>query len=275
MHSWFRFRRFFLAFALLAPACLLHAQEATALLLRLEGVEAEFRAAYAPGALARALRAESDDAQGLDLLDAAASQAFRPDAALAAIGRAVAAAGGDAPQDGAAARAVARLETLRRDYAAMADAQREAFLTRHLAQPPHAPRSELLARMAVIDLREIDRSNQLLLRAVLRTLRREGPGQIAGLPEPMLAAAVDALWSRGTTSQRARNQIGVAREFERLRHQALLAALPDADVAALLTWRSGEGAEAQRRALVDSYREEVKAGGLRTIRALVRAWPRR
>jgi len=275
MHSWFRFRRFVLAFALLTPACFLHAQEATALLLRLEAVEAEFKAAYAPGALARTLRAQSGEAQGLDLLDAAASKAFRPDAALAAIGRAVAAAKGDAVAGQAAVRAVARLQALRRSYGAMDERQREAFLSRHLSKPVDARRSDLLARMAVVDLREIDRSNQLLLEAVLRTLRREGPGQIEGLPEPMLIAALDALWARGTTSQRARNQIAVAREFERLRHQALLAALPDADVAALLAWRSGEGAEAQRRALVDSYREEVKAGGLRTIRALVRAWPRR
>ena len=66
----------------------------------------------------------------------------------------------------------------------------------------------------------------------------------------------------------------VAREFEKQVTQALLAALPDADVAALLAWRNDPQAAAEREALVGTYRAEVKGSGGVALRTLVRAWPR-
>ena len=66
----------------------------------------------------------------------------------------------------------------------------------------------------------------------------------------------------------------VARELEKQVTQALLAALPDADVAALLAWRNDPHAAAEREALLGAYRAEVKAGGAVAIRTMVRGWPR-
>jgi len=76
------------------------------------------------------------------------------------------------------------------------------------------------------------------------------------------------------TSPRPRNLMTVAREFEKLVTQALLLALPDADVAALLAWRNEPQAAAEREALLGSYRAEVKGSGAVAIRTLVRSWGR-
>jgi hypothetical protein len=263
------------------------AQARAQALLTFEGVPARWQTAYAPGAVVRQQReamtpedrtaadASPEMRLGLKALDSAASPAFGADTSLAAIAAAVTAAGQDAaPVSSAALEAAQHLARLRADYAAMDDAGRAAFFTSHRAQPPDAARADLLARMAVGDLSEVDFSNQLLLGAVVRALVRDGPDQFAGLPDKTLDTAIDTLWSRGVTSQHSHNLMLVMREFERQITQALLAALPDADVAALLAWRSDAQADAEREALVGTYRSEVKAGGARAIRSLLRAWPR-
>jgi hypothetical protein len=133
---------------------------------------------------------------------------------------------------------------------------------------------ELLERMAVGEVREIDFSSQLLMSAVVKQLARGNGSQLSGLPDSTLDMALDTLWSRGVTSTRPRNLMIVAREFEKQVTQALIAALPDADVAALLAWRNDPQAAAEREALVGTYRAEVKGSGGVALRTLVKGWPR-
>lgn len=250
-------------------------------LLQFEGVSARYQASYAPGAVARGAKEllDPDDAaiagKALKALDAAASRAFNAKASVAAIRQEVDAAGkgGAAPSPEVRA-AVARLAKLRTDYAAMSEAGKAEFFNRERARPADPARTELLERMAVGEVREIDFSSQLLMSAVVKQLARGNGGQLSGLPDSTLDMALDTLWSRGVTSTRPRNLMTVAREFEKQITQALLAALPDADVAALLAWRNDPQAAAEREALVGTYRAEVKGSGGVALRTLVRAWPR-
>lgn len=257
------------------------AQDRAQVLLQFEGVQARYQAAYASGAVsrdARQLLEPSDQAiadKALQALDAAAARSFDVAASVAAIQQEVAAAGkgGAAPSPQAQA-AVARFSKLRADYAAMDDAGKLEFFNREQAKPADSARTELLERMAVADVREVDFSSQLLLSSVVKQLARGNASQFTSLPDRTLDMAVDTLWSRGVTSPRPRNLLIVAREFEKQVTQALLAALPDADVAALLAWRNDAQAAAEREALVGTYRAEVKASGGVAIRTLVRGWPR-
>lgn len=276
----FRLLPFLLAGLVLLPG-LARAQDRAQALLLFEGVQARYQAAYAPGAVARDARQllEAPDLaiadKALEALDGAAARAFDPAASVDAIRQEVAAAGrGGAAPGPQVQAAVARLAKLRADYAAMDDAAKVAFFNRERAKPADPVRAELLERMAVADLREVDFSSQLLMSAVVKQLARGNAAQYASLPDQMLEAALDTLWSRGVTSPRPRNLLIVAREFERQVTQALLAALPDADAAALLAWRNEPQAAAEREALVGTYRAEVKASGAVAIRTLVRGWPR-
>ena len=276
----FRLLPFLLAGLVLLPG-LARAQDRAQALLLFEGVQARYQAAYAPGAVARDARQllEAPDLaiadKALEALDGAAARAFDPAASVDAIRQEVAAAGrGGAAPGPQVQAAVARLAKLRADYAAMDDAAKVAFFNRERAKPADPVRAELLERMAVADLREVDFSSQLLMSAVVKQLARGNAAQYASLPDQMLEAALDTLWSRGVTSPRPRNLLIVAREFERQVTQALLAALPDADAAALLAWRNEPQAPAEREALVGTYRAEVKASGAVAIRTLVRGWPR-
>ncbi|MNP92793.1 hypothetical protein D3C85_53060 [compost metagenome] len=170
--------------------------------------------------------------------------------------------------------AVARLAKLRADYAAMDEPGKVTFFHQQHARPADPARVELLSRMTVAEAREIDFSSQLLMSAVVKQLARGNAGQFSSLPDRTLDTALDSLWSRGVTSPRPRNLMTVAREFEKLVTQALLLALPDADVAALLAWRNEPQAAAEREALLGSYRAEVKGSGAVAIRTLVRSWGR-
>ncbi|MGJ7603318.1 hypothetical protein ACSFA7_03170 [Variovorax sp. LT1R20] len=265
---------------LLAPA-MAWAQDRAQALMQFEGVQARYQAAYAPGAVSRDARQLLDPPdqaiadKALAALDTAASRSFDVKASVAAIQKEVAAAGkGGAAPSAQVLEAVARLAKLRADYAAMDDAAKVEFFNRERAKPADPARTELLERMAVADTREVDFSSQLLLSSVVKQLARGNAGQFTSLPDRTLDMAVDTLWSRGITSPRPRNLLTVAREFEKQVTQALLAALPDADVAALLAWRNDPQAAAEREALVGSYRAEVKGSGAVAIRTLVRGWPR-
>jgi len=265
---------------LLAPA-LASAQDRAQALMQFEGVQARYQGAYAPGAVsrdARQLLEPPDQAiagKALQALDAAAARSFDVAASVAAIQQEVAAAGrGGAAPGPQVQAAVARFSKLRADYAAMDDAGKLEFFNRERTKPADPARTELLERMAVADTREVDFSSQLLLSSVVKQLARGNAGQFTSLPDRTLDMAVDALWSRGITSPRPRNLLTVAREFEKQVTQALLAALPDADIAALLAWRNDPQGAAEREALVGAYRAEVKASGAVAIRTLVRGWPR-
>jgi len=257
------------------------AQDRAQVLMQFEGVQARYQAAYAPGAVSRDARLLLDPPdqaianKALQALDAAAARSFDVPASVAAIQQEVAAAGkgGAAPSPQVQA-AVARFAKLRADYAAIDDAGKLEFFNRERAKPADPARTELLERMAVADVREVDFSSQLLLSSVVKQLARGNAGQFTSLPDRTLDMAVDTLWSRGVTSPRPRNLLTVAREFEKQVTQALLAALPDADVAALLAWRNEPQAAAEREALVGTYRAEVKSSGAVAIRTLVRGWPR-
>ena len=278
-------RRFLLApvlllSLLLAPA-LASSQDRAQAQMQFEGVQARYQGAYAPGAVsrdARQLLEPPDQAiagKALQALDAAAARSFDVSASVAAVQQEVAAAGrGGAAPGPQVQAAVARLSKLRADYAAMDDAGKLEFFNRERAKPADPARTELLERMAVADTREVDFSSQLLLSSVVKQLARGNAGQFTSLPDRTLDMAVDTLWSRGITSPRPRNLLTVAREFEKQVTQALLAALPDADIAALLAWRNDPQAAAEREALVGAYRAEVKASGAVAIRTLVRGWPR-
>lgn len=265
---------------LLAPA-IAWAQDRAQALMQFEGVQARYQAAYAPGAVSRDARQLLDPPdqaiadKALAALDTAASRSFDVKASVAAIQQEVATAGkGGAAPSAQVLEAVARFAKLRADYAAMDDAAKVEFFNRERAKPADPVRTELLERMAVADAREVDFSSQLLLSSVVKQLARGNAGQFTSLPDRTLDMAVDTLWSRGITSPRPRNLLTVAREFEKQVTQALLAALPDADVAALLAWRNEPQAAAEREALVGAYRAEVKGSGAVAIRTLVRGWPR-
>jgi len=265
---------------LLAPA-IAWAQDRAQALMQFEGVQARYQAAYAPGAVSRDARQLLDPPdqaiadKALAALDTAASRSFEVKASVAAIQQEVATAGkGGAAPSAQVLEAVARFAKLRADYAAMDDAAKVEFFNRERAKPADPVRTELLERMAVADTREVDFSSQLLLSSVVKQLARGNAGQFTSLPDRTLDMAVDTLWSRGITSPRPRNLLTVAREFEKQVTQALLAALPDADVAALLAWRNDPQAAAEREALVGAYRAEVKGSGAVAIRTLVRGWPR-
>ncbi|MFS2162355.1 hypothetical protein [Variovorax sp. Root434] len=257
------------------------AQNRAEALLQFEGVQARYEASYAPGAVARGAREllEPDDQaiadKALKALDTAAGRAFNTKASVAAIQQEVALAGngGAAPSPQVLA-AVAHFVKLRTDYAAMTEAGKAEFFSRERAKPADPARTELLERMAVAEVREVDFSSQLLMSAVVKQLARGNGGQLSSLPDRTLDMALDTLWSRGVTSTRPRNLMIVAREFEKQVTQAQLAALPDADVAALLAWRNDPQAAAEREALVGTYRAEVKGSGAVALRTLVRAWPR-
>ena len=269
------------AAVLLAPAQARAQGRAEALLL-FEGVQARYQAAYAPGAVSRdahQLLEPPDQAiagKAFAALDRAAARAFDVAASVEAIRQEVAVAGqgGGAAPGPQVQAALARLAKLRADHAAMDEAAKAAFIQRQHAKPADAVRTELLQRMAVVELREVDFSSQLLLGAVVKQLARGNAGQYTALPDATLDMALDTLWSRGVTSPRPRNLLIVAQAFERQLAQALLAALPDADAAALLAWRSDAQAGAEREALVGAYRAEVKASGAVAIRTLLRGWPR-
>ncbi|WP_422087246.1 hypothetical protein [Variovorax sp.] len=257
------------------------AQSRAEALLQFEGVQARYQASYAPGAVARGAREllDPDDQaiadKALKALDAASSRAFSAKASLAVIQQEVASAGngGAAPSPQVLA-AVARFAKLRADYAAMSEAGKAEFFSRERAKPADPVRTELLERMAVGDVREIDFSSQLLMSAVVKQLARGNGGQLSALPDSTLDMALDTLWSRGVTSTRPRNLMIVAREFEKQITQALLAASPGEDVAALLAWRNEPQAAAEREALVGTYRAEVKGSGGVALRTLIRGWPR-
>lgn len=281
-----RLPRSFSSLFLLLPALLLApvlgwAQSRAEALLQFEGVQARYQASYAPGAVSRGAKEllDPDDqaiaGKALNALDKAAGRAFNVKASVAAIQQEVATAGngGAAPSPELRA-AVARFAKLRADYAAMSEAGKAEFFNRERARPADPARTELLERMAVGDVREIDFSSQLLMSAVVKQLARGNGGQLSGLPDSTLDMALDTLWSRGVTSTRPRNLMIVAREFEKQVTQALIAALPDADVAALLAWRNDPQAAAEREALVGTYRAEVKGSGGVALRTLVRGWPR-
>jgi hypothetical protein len=274
-------KRFIFVLSLLLVPAMAWAQDRAQALMQFEGVQARYQAAYAPGAVSRDARQLLDPPdqaiadKALAALDTAASRSFDVKASVAAIQQEVATAGkgGVAPSP-QVLEAVARLTKLRADYAAMDDAAKVEFFNRERAKPADPVRTELLERMAVADTREVDFSSQLLLSSVVKQLARGNAGQFTSLPDRTLDMAVDTLWSRGITSPRPRNLLTVAREFEKQVTQALLAALPDADVAALLAWRNDPQAAAEREALVGSYRAEVKGSGAVAIRTLVRGWPR-
>lgn len=272
---------FSLVFLLLLAPLTGWAQNRAEALLQFEGVPARYQASYAPGAVARGAKEllDPDDAaiadKALNALDKAAGRAFNAKASVAAIQQEVASAGhGAAAPSPEVLAAVARFVKLRTDYAAMSEAARAEFFNRERARPADPARTELLERMAVGDVREIDFSSQLLMSAVVKQLARGNGGQLSGLPDSTLDMALDTLWSRGVTSTRPRNLMIVAREFEKQITQALIAALPDADVAVLLAWRNEPQAAAEREALVGTYRAEVKGSGGVALRTLVRAWPR-
>jgi hypothetical protein len=269
------------ALALLLVPLAGRAQGRADALLQFEGVQARYEASYAPGAVARGAREllDADDqaiaGKALKALDTAAARAFNAKASVAAIRQEVAAAGNGGAAPGPELRAaVARFVKLRTDYVAMSEAGRAEFFNRERARPADPARTELLERMSVAEVREIDFSSQLLMSAVVKQLARGNGGQLSGLPDSTLEMALDQLWARGVTSTRPRNLMIVAREFEKQVTQALLAALPDADVAALLAWRNDPQAAAEREALVGTYRAEVKGSGGVALRTLVRAWPR-
>jgi hypothetical protein len=274
-------RRLALVLSLLLAPAVAWAQDRAQALLQFEGVQARYQAAYASGAVSRDARQLLDPPdqaiadKALAALDTAASRSFDVKASVAAIQQEVAAAGkgGTAPSP-QVLEAVAHLAKLRADYAAMSDVGKFEFFHRERAKPADPARTELLERMAVADTREVDFSSQLLLSSVVKQLARGNAGQFTSLPDRTLDMAVDTLWSRGITSPRPRNLLTVAREFEKQVTQALLAALPDADVAALLAWRNEPQAAAEREALVGTYRAEVKGSGAVAIRTLVRGWPR-
>ena len=274
-------KRFTFVLALLLAPAVAWAQDRAQALMQFEGVQARYQAAYAPGAVSRDARQLLDPPdqaiadKALAALDTAASRSFDVKASVAAIQQEVATAGkGGAAPSAQVLEAVARLAKLRADYAAMDDAAKVEFFNRERAKPADPARTELLERMAVADTREVDFSSQLLLSSVVKQLARGNAGQFTSLPDRTLDMAVDTLWSRGITSPRPRNLLTVAREFEKQVTQALLAALPDADVAALLAWRNDPQAAAEREALVGAYRAEVKGSGAVAIRTLVRGWPR-
>ncbi|MDP9992759.1 hypothetical protein J2W28_003301 [Variovorax boronicumulans] len=274
-------KRFTLVLSLLLAPAMAWAQDRAQALMQFEGVQARYQAAYAPGAVSRDARQLLDPPdqaiadKALAALGTAASRSFDIKASVAAIQQEVAAAGkGGAAPTPLVLEAVARFAKLRADYAAMDDAAKVEFFNRERAKPADPVRTELLERMAVADTREVDFSSQLLLSSVVKQLARGNAGQFTSLPDRTLDMAVDTLWSRGITSPRPRNLLTVAREFEKQVTQALLAALPDADVAALLAWRNDPQAAAEREALVGSYRAEVKGSGAVAIRTLVRGWPR-
>ncbi|MDQ0039592.1 hypothetical protein [Variovorax boronicumulans] len=274
-------KRFTLVLSLLLAPAMAWAQDRAQALMQFEGVQARYQAAYAPGAVSRDARQLLDPPdqaiadKALAALDTAASRSFDVKASVAAIQQEVAAAGkGAAAPSPQVLEAVARLAKLRADYAAMDDTAKVEFFNRERAKPADPVRTELLERMAVADTREVDFSSQLLLSSVVKQLARGNAGQFTSLPDRTLDMAVDTLWSRGITSPRPRNLLTVAREFEKQVTQALLAALPDADVAALLAWRNDPQAAVEREALVGAYRAEVKGSGAVAIRTLVRGWPR-
>ena len=256
-------------------------QDRAQALLQFEGVQARYQNAYGPGAVSRGAREllEPPDLamaeKALQSLDVAAGRAFDVNASVAAIRQDVAAAGQGAAAPGPQVlEAVARLAKLRADYAAMDEPAKVTFFHQQHARPADPARVELLSRMTVAEAREIDFSSQLLMSAVVKQLARGNAGQFSSLPDRTLDTALDSLWSRGVTSPRPRNLMTVAREFEKLVTQALLLALPDADVAALLAWRHEPQAAAEREALLGSYRAEVKGSGAVAIRTLVRSWGR-
>lgn len=274
-------KRFTFVLSLLLVPAMAWAQDRAQALMQFEGVQARYQAAYAPGAVSRDARQLLDPPdqaiadKALAALDTAASRSFDVKASVAAIQQEVAAAGkGAAAPSPQVLEAVARLAKLRADYAAMDDTAKVEFFNRERAKPADPVRTELLERMAVADTREVDFSSQLLLSSVVKQLARGNAGQFTSLPDRTLDMAVDTLWSRGITSPRPRNLLTVAREFEKQVTQALLAALPDADAAALLAWRNDPQAAAEREALVGAYRAEVKGSGAVAIRTLVRGWPR-
>jgi len=273
--------RFSLLLLLLPTPLMGWAQSRAEALLQFEGVQQRYQASYGPGAVSRGAREllDPDDQaiadKALKALDTAATRAFDTKASVSAIQQEVASAGnGGAAPNPQLLAAVSRFVKLRTDYAAMSDAGKAEFFNRERAKPVDPARAELLERMAVAEVREIDFSSQLLMSAVVKQLARGNGGQFSSLPDRTLDMALDTLWSRGVTSTRPRNLMLVAREFERQVTQALLAALPDTDVAALLAWRNGPQAAAEREALVGTYRAEVKGSGGVALRTLIRAWPR-
>lgn len=275
------FFRFSLLLLLLPTPLMGWAQSRAEALLQFEGVQQRYQASYGPGAVSRGAREllDPDDQaiadKALKALDTAAARAFNTNASVAAIQQEVASAGNGGTAPGPQLlEAVAHFVKLRTDYAAMSDAGKAEFFNRERAKPVDPARAELLERMAVADVREIDFSSQLLMSAVVKQLARGNGGQFSSLPDRTLDMALDTLWSRGVTSTRPRNLMLVAREFERQVTQAQLAALPDADVAALLAWRNDPQAAAEREALVGTYRAEVKGSGGVALRTLIRAWPR-
>jgi len=273
--------RFSLLLLLLPTPLMGWAQSRAEALLQFEGVQQRYQASYGPGAVSRGAREllDPDDQaiadKALKALDTAATRAFDTKASVSAIQQEVASAGnGGAAPNPQLLAAVSRFVKLRTDYAAMSDAGKAEFFNRERAKPVDPARAELLERMAVAEVREIDFSSQLLMSAVVKQLARGNGGQFSSLPDRTLDMALDTLWSRGVTSTRPRNLMLVAREFERQVTQALLAALPDNDVAALLAWRNDPQAAAEREALVGTYRAEVKGSGGVALRTLIRAWPR-
>ncbi|WP_418128601.1 hypothetical protein [Variovorax sp. 278MFTsu5.1] len=273
--------RFSLLLLLLPTPLMGWAQSRAEALLQFEGVQQRYQASYGPGAVSRGAREllDPDDQaiadKALKALDTAATRAFDTKASVSAIQQEVASAGnGGAAPNPQLLAAVSRFVKLRTDYAAMSDAGKAEFFNRERAKPVDPARAELLERMAVAEVREIDFSSQLLMSAVVKQLARGNGGQFSSLPDSTLDMALDTLWSRGVTSTRPRNLMLVAREFERQVTQALLAALPDTDVAALLAWRNDPQAAAEREALVGTYRAEVKGSGGVALRTLIRAWPR-
>ncbi len=231
-------------------------------LLQIEAVSSRLSAA--PAAVESVAKAATDrsvptwDAQ--PLLETAARSSFNVDGMLAEISKAVAAAGSDAVDPKAFAKAAAAWQEGQAKVARMYQAQDQVAakeIETRLADPDKGPGIKALADlMAGPDLAVESAVTSQLMYLSLEAVSSADAGKLASVSRDKLQSEMKGV----IASQRARSENekplpkDIARADEKMRLTFVLATLSQEDLSVLTDFYRSAGGKAKRDALVDSYR---------------------
>lgn len=212
-------------------------------------------------AKAAADRGISDAADAERLLETAARSSFNADSMLAEISKAIGAAGGDAVDPKAFARAAAALEEGQAKIARMYQAQDQAAgkeIETRLADPNDGPRiRELADLMAGPDLAVEAAVTSQLMYLSLEALSNSDAAKLASASQDDLKSEMQGVISslRAKSENEKPLPKDVARANERTRLTFVLATLSSQDLSVLKDFYGSPGGKAKRDALVESYRQ--------------------
>ncbi|MBB2753971.1 UNVERIFIED_ORG: hypothetical protein GGI57_004703 [Rhizobium aethiopicum] len=233
-------------------------------LLQIEEVSS--RLSGTPAAVEDVSKAATDrgipeTSQARPLLEAAARSSFNADSMLAEISKAIGAAGGDAADPKAFAKAAAALKEGQAKIARMYQAQDQAAgkdIERRLADPADGPRiKELADLMAGPDLAVESAFTAQLMYLSLEALSNTAAGTLASASEDKLKSEIKSVISSLRSKSENEKPVpkDIARANEKTRLTLVLATLSPEDLSVLTDFYRSAGGKAKRGALVESYKQ--------------------